>query len=93
LNNVGRKGQKSVQFGFKVSEELAKKIEQEREIDETTLAGFFNDAIKFYIDYREKKRIDLWKMEKEKAAASGDPTAAETSDWSKDTRGGTGRQS
>ena len=62
---MGRKGQKSVQFGFKVTEELARKIEEERKIDDTTLAGFVNDAIKHYIDYRENKRIELWKMQKE----------------------------
>jgi hypothetical protein len=65
VNNVGRKGQKSVQFGFKTTEEIAKKMEEERAIDETTLAGFINDAIKHYIDYRENKRINLWKMRKE----------------------------
>jgi len=62
---MGRKGQKSVQFGFKTTEELARKMEEERIIDDTTLAAFINDAIKHYIDYRENKRIELWKMQKE----------------------------
>lgn len=66
LNNV-RKGTKSVQYGFKVTEELAKKIEYEREIDGTTLAGFFNDALRFYINHREERRLELWRMEKEQA--------------------------
>jgi len=64
--NAVRKGSKSVQFGFKTTEMLANKMEKERAIDETTIAGFINDAIKFYIDHRENKRIELWKMQKER---------------------------
>jgi len=62
-----RKGLKSVQFGFKTTEEIAKKMEEERAVDGTTIAGFINDAIKHYIDYRENKRIALWEMRKEDA--------------------------
>jgi len=71
MNNV-RKSTKNVQFGFKTTTELAKKIEKEREIDGVSLAGFINDALKHYIDYRENRRIELWNMEKEKAERSGE---------------------
>lgn len=78
MNIVGRKGQRSVQFGFKTTEEIARKMEEERKIDDTTLAGFINDAIKHYIDYRENKRIELWKMEKELINKALDPPEAKT---------------
>jgi len=67
---MGRPGQRSVQYGFKVPVTLAEKIEEERALDGTTLAGFFNDAIKHYIAYREKRRLDIWKMEKEVSGAT-----------------------
>jgi hypothetical protein len=75
MNNV-RKGQKTVQFGFKTTEELARKMEKERKIDDTTIAGFINDALKHYIDYRENRRIELWKMEKEMSEGAADPVPA-----------------
>jgi len=71
---VGAKGQKSIQLGFKVTEELARKMEEERKIDHTTRAAFINDAIKHYIDYRENKRLELWKMKKEMIEMSIDQT-------------------
>lgn len=75
---MARKGQKSVQFGFKVTEALAEKMERERAIDDTTIAGFINDAIKFYINQRENKRLEMWRMEKDLAGeqvAQADPAS------------------
>jgi len=40
----------------------------EREIiqySKGTRAEFLNDAVKFYMDYLENKRIEEWKMRKE----------------------------
>ena len=34
------------------------KIEKERELNGGTLSEFLNDAVKFYIDYLERKRYD-----------------------------------
>ena len=64
---VGAPGQKSEQITFKVYPELRDKISKEVERRRSTLAEFINDAVKHYVEYLENKRIDLWKMEKEKA--------------------------
>ena len=65
MNTMGAPGQKSVQLGFKVNERLKDRIDREREMQGGTLAEFLNEAVKFYIDYLENKRLEEWKMSKE----------------------------
>lgn len=55
---MGSPGQNSVQITFKVNRVLRDKIEKERELNGGTLSEFLNDAVKFYIDYLERKRYD-----------------------------------
>ena len=40
-----------------------------------TRAEFLNDALKFYLEYLENKRLELWKMEKEQSDSVSSPSA------------------
>jgi len=60
-----RPGNKIVQLGFKTSPALARIIDEERAIDEITITEFCNDALKYYIDYRVRKRLALWDFTKD----------------------------
>jgi len=71
---MGTRGQTSVQICFKVNKQLKEKIDREIEATDGTQAEFMNDAVKFYIDYLENKRLELWRMEKEKAESEEDPS-------------------
>ena len=72
---MGRKGQKSIQVSFKVYTGLKDRMDKEVELSGNTQAGFLNEAVKFYIDYLENKRLETWSMQKEMIESSGDPFA------------------
>ena len=59
---MGSTGQKSVQISFKVNQALRDRIEAERKVSGGTTAEFLNDAVKFYLNYLEDRRISEWKM-------------------------------
>lgn len=50
-------GRRVIQIGFKTTIKMAEQIEEECEMDGTSRAEFLNDAVKYYINYRETKRI------------------------------------
>lgn len=62
---MGSPGQTSAQITFKVNPKLRGKIDEERKMAGGTLAEFINDAVKFYINYLEDKRLTEWKMANE----------------------------
>ena len=72
-----KKGHVTNQISFKINLKLRERIDSEVDLSKCTQAEFLNDAVKFYLDYLENKRLELWRMEKEK---SGDVagTASET---------------
>jgi hypothetical protein len=55
---MGVAGQTSVQISVKISTVLRKRLEEERILQGETIAEVVNDALKFYLDYREKRRIE-----------------------------------
>ncbi len=55
---MGVAGQTSVQISVKISTVLRKRLEEERILQGETIAEVVNDALKFYFDYREKRRIE-----------------------------------
>ncbi len=55
---MGTAGQTSVQISVKISTVLRKRLDEERSLQGETIAELVNDALKFYLDYREKRRIE-----------------------------------
>lgn len=56
---MGKKGQRSVQIGFKVNERLKERIDESVDECGGTLTEFLNDAVKFYLNFLDERKIAL----------------------------------
>ena len=62
---MGTSNQMSVQLTFKVNPVLRQRIDEEQKLHGGTLSEFLNDAVKFYCNHLEERRIELQKLKKE----------------------------